>query len=203
MAVLEVAAEVGRLEPDDGQCSQSPVSGSDRIAKYEALFRQNFSPVYRYLLARLGSRPLAEDICEEVFATAWRRLDDVPFPERPWLFGVARHMVVAQRRKEVRRRLALRRLSSQPLVPERSSEAAERDAKVLSALRGKDAELVRLLYWDGLTQAEAAQVVGLSPNAVAVRVHRIRKRLADQLGPNTRGTCAGNTEEVEVDNEHR
>jgi DNA-directed RNA polymerase specialized sigma24 family protein len=42
-----------------------------------------------------------------------------------------------------------------------------------------------LVYWEQLSHAEAAQVLGCSPNAVAIRTHRAKERLRDALAPAT------------------
>lgn len=44
-----------------------------------------------------------------------------------------------------------------------------------------DAELVRLWAWEELGPAEIALVVGLSPNAVSIRLHRARQKLRSML----------------------
>jgi RNA polymerase sigma-70 factor (ECF subfamily) len=55
-----------------------------------------------------------------------------------------------------------------------------RDA--IERLRPVDREVLELVMWEGLTHAEAAQVLGCSTNAVAVRLHKARKRLQAELG---------------------
>ena len=62
--------------------------------------------------------------------------------------------------------------------------AREEHAAVLSAvgrLGPGDAELLQLLAWEQLSHAQAAVVLGCSVNAVAIRLHRARHRLADEL----------------------
>ena len=44
-----------------------------------------------------------------------------------------------------------------------------------------DAELLRLWAWDGLESPQLATVLGISANAAAIRLHRAKKRLADEL----------------------
>lgn len=53
--------------------------------------------------------------------------------------------------------------------------------EALARLRPDDQELLRLIAWDDLTHAEAAAVLGISANAVAIRLHRARRRFAEQL----------------------
>ncbi|MGH3348293.1 MAG: RNA polymerase sigma factor, partial [Nocardioides sp.] len=52
----------------------------------------------------------------------------------------------------------------------------------LARLREDDAEMLRLWAWEQLGPAEIATVVGVTPNAVSVRLHRARSRLADEIG---------------------
>ena len=54
-----------------------------------------------------------------------------------------------------------------------------RDA--MERLRPVDREVLQLVMWEVLTHAEAAQVLGCSTNAVAVRLHKARKRLQTEL----------------------
>jgi predicted DNA-binding protein (UPF0251 family) len=53
--------------------------------------------------------------------------------------------------------------------------------EALSRMRPEDQELLRLLVWDGLTQSEAGEVLGISANAVSIRLSRARKRFAGEL----------------------
>jgi RNA polymerase sigma-70 factor (ECF subfamily) len=52
----------------------------------------------------------------------------------------------------------------------------------LQELRPFDREVVLLVYWDGLSHAEAASVLGCSVNAVALRIKKAKARLQIQLG---------------------
>ncbi len=52
-------------------------------------------------------------------------------------------------------------------------------ADALAALAEIDREALLLTAWDGLSSAEAGDVLGLSAGAVRVRVHRARQHLVD------------------------
>lgn len=54
--------------------------------------------------------------------------------------------------------------------------------RAFGCLEEDDQELLRLVAWDGLTPAQAAQVLGCSPVAARSRLHRARNRLAAVLG---------------------
>jgi RNA polymerase sigma-70 factor (ECF subfamily) len=60
----------------------------------------------------------------------------------------------------------------------------------LESLRFKDREVLTLVYWDGLTHADAAIVLGCSVNAVALRVKKAKARLQSKLSPTDVGETA-------------
>jgi RNA polymerase sigma-70 factor (ECF subfamily) len=69
-------------------------TGSSRQAhsKFEALYLAHYKSIYAYVQRRVPqSSPDVPDVVSEVFAVAWRRINDVPpIPQdRLWLFGVA------------------------------------------------------------------------------------------------------------------
>jgi RNA polymerase sigma-70 factor (ECF subfamily) len=41
---------------------------------------------------------------------------------------------------------------------------------------------VQLIYWDGMSQDDAATALGCSANALRIRLHRAKKRLSRRLG---------------------
>ncbi|MDQ0596313.1 DNA-directed RNA polymerase specialized sigma24 family protein [Streptomyces canus] len=51
----------------------------------------------------------------------------------------------------------------------------------LGTLGALDREVVLLWAWEGLTPREIAEVTGLTPNAVSIRLHRAKKKLAALL----------------------
>ncbi len=155
-------------------------------AHFEALYRQHVRFVLRYALARVD-REQAKDVTAEVFLVAWRRLAEVPSDPAPWLFGVARKVIATQMRSAARRKALGMRLE---LVRDRQSRAsdvaeqiAEADAvrTAFAHLRENDREVLRLIAWDGLSSDVAAEVLGVSRIAFAVRLHRARRRFAAEL----------------------
>jgi len=118
----------------------------------------------------------------ETFAIAWRRIADLPPADAalPWLLAVARRVAANHHRGNRRWLGLLGRLQDAPRptpAPVPESPATE----ALACLRPDDQELLRLLAWDGLSQAEAGAVLGISANAVAIRLHRARRRFAEVL----------------------
>ena len=163
---------------------------ADDRARFERIYRENFPAVVRFAAARIDP-DRAKDVAAETFLVAWRRLDDVPAEPRAWLLGVARRVIAGQFRSQARRDALAVRLegatSSEADAADLAGGVAERD-QVLAAfagLRESDREVLRLVAWDGLSAAQAAEVLGITRLAFAVRLHRARRRLARGLEPET------------------
>ncbi|MGB7861077.1 MAG: sigma-70 family RNA polymerase sigma factor [Acidimicrobiia bacterium] len=161
---------------------------SESSASFEYLFSAHYLAIYRYCVRRLGFAD-AEDAAAEVFAVAWRRLDDVPDDDqsRAWLYSVAHRTVSNQYRSRARRSKLSHRLEStahddrfDAFIDEHAD--FEQLYTALDQLGRADRELLILSSWDGLTRTEIAQVLHIRENAVDQRLHRARKRLKEKLG---------------------
>ncbi|HKU57902.1 MAG TPA: RNA polymerase sigma factor [Gaiellaceae bacterium] len=163
----------------------SPSMADDRD-RFERLYRENFRAVLRFAAARIDPER-AKDVAAETFLVAWRRLDDVPAEPRAWLLGVARKVVAGQFRSESRRGALALRLRAERDAQSSDLAAAVADREeVLTAfatLREGDREALRLVAWDGLSPAEAAEVLDVTRLAFLVRLHRARRRLQQALEP--------------------
>jgi RNA polymerase sigma-70 factor (ECF subfamily) len=158
-------------------------SGSDE-QRFERLYEQHFERVAAYLLAR-ADRDSAAEALARTFEIAWRRLPDVPVESLPWLLGVARRVLAERRRAQGRRDALIERIAETAI--EASGDHAEALAVrelVLAAIEDltpSQQEAFLLIAWDGLSEREAAAVLGCSRGAVALRLHRARKQLRAAL----------------------
>jgi DNA-directed RNA polymerase specialized sigma24 family protein len=160
----------------------------DSEQRFRQAYDEHVRAVAAFALRRVPAAADAEDVVAETFLVAWRRFGEAPADLRPWLFGVARmvlrhHYRAAQRREALSARLAgaLARLGSGP-----GTEAGWL-VDALPRLSESDRDVLTLTAWEGLSHAEAAQVLGCSATAVAVRLHRARGRL-DALRPGAAAT---------------
>lgn len=151
---------------------------------FTVLFEENYEQVARY--ARRRTQPeLVDETVAETFLVAWRKRTEVPEDPLPWLLGVARRVLSTQRRSAQRRSTLLRRLME--LRGRENVEritAVEQDGLVshaLAQLPELDREAILLIAWEGLTTAQAAQVVGVSDVAMRARISRARKRFRSEL----------------------
>jgi RNA polymerase sigma-70 factor, ECF subfamily len=149
-----------------------------RQRRFERVFAEAYAPVQRYVLRR-ADRAVADDVVADTFLTVWRRLDDVPDDAViPWCYGVARRTLANSRRGDRRRDAVVQRLAAEPQPT--ASDHPDLDES-LALLDADQRELLRLWAWEELAPREIAVVLGVSANAVSIRLHRARAALREQL----------------------
>jgi RNA polymerase sigma-70 factor (ECF subfamily) len=160
-------------------------SWEHREQRFSSLYREHYRPVWAYAVRRIEFQADAADVVADVFAIAWRRLPEVP--ESPadllWLYAVARRVVAGKRRSATRRRNLLARLQATavPASTATGDQVTDRVLDAVARLRRVEREAIALVHWEQLSHAEAAEVLGCSSNAVAIRVHRAHGRLRQAL----------------------
>ena len=160
--------------------TQSRAAGSFP-GTFDDLFGAHSAAVLAYAARRTANEADAEDVVAETFVVAWRRLADAPAEPRAWLYGIARRVLANQRRAAERRTSLVRRLASFAARAAPTSPSEVPAIEALAMLRPDDQELLKLVAWEELTHAEIAEVLGISLNAVAIRLHRARQRFAATL----------------------
>lgn len=147
---------------------------------FDELFEAHVDEVHRFFLRR-GAGSDAEDLCADVFATAWRRRADLPEGhELAWLYRTAGYLLANFRRKG--------RPEPVPDVPEDPdggqaadpAELAVADAavrEVLARLSPKDRTVLLLHAWEGLDGEGLGQALGLTRGGAAAALSRARARL--------------------------
>jgi RNA polymerase sigma-70 factor (ECF subfamily) len=149
----------------------------DSEQRFRAAYDEHVRAVAAFALRRAPTAADAEDVVAETFLVAWRRFGEAPDDLRPWLFGVARHVLRHHYRSEARRDALSARLAGALRGLGASGDEAGWLADALRQLPENDRDVLTLSAWEGLSHAEAGAVLGCSASAVAVRLHRARRRL--------------------------
>jgi RNA polymerase sigma-70 factor (ECF subfamily) len=148
--------------------------------RFERLFREHVAAVRAYAARR--DPALAEEVVAETFLICWRRLDDVPRDELPWLLGVARRTLSNAWRTRDRQTALVERVTALPEPVDAQPESDPRVTAALQSLSPRDREMLLLVAWDGLDRAGIARVAGCTRTEVGVRLHRARRRFAAAYG---------------------
>jgi RNA polymerase sigma-70 factor (ECF subfamily) len=151
----------------------------------EAMFRSHRDRVWRYVERRVPT-DVVDDVVATTFATAWRRIDDVPTtePERTaWLIRTAHLVTLNARRARWRTTELAARLGQEldtgtaAMDPHLSHELEPYLVEALEQLSSEDRYLLVAAVWEGTTAAELAVALGCSPGAARTRLSRARARL--------------------------
>ncbi len=138
----------------------------------DALYRR-FAPVVHGVLLGYVQKADADDLTQDVFETALRRLGELresaAFPG--WIVSIARRAALDAKR----RRVPLTGIEIEAASAEASHEDRQDAAHALQAIRAlpeayRDTLLLRLV--EGLDGPEIAARTGLTPGSVRVNLHR-------------------------------
>jgi len=159
-------------------------------AAFRTFYERYAERVHAFHLRRTHEPQAAYDLTAETFAQAWgargRFRDRAGGTGGPWLFAIARNVLVDSVRRRQLERTACDRLG---IPVETSVEPPESwlDGldEALGSLPAAQAEAVRLRVVDELEYDDVARRLGTSPAAARVRVHRglaaLRHRLRERL----------------------
>jgi len=167
--------------PDAAEPPATPAS-DEELAWFTGVVHEHSSALVKYF-ARRGPRQDAEDLAAEVFATAWRRRDDVPREAvLPWLYRTAGYTLANHRRKLVDLPVEQVPDPGSSRVAEDPELSALFDAELRGALESigeRDRHIILLHAWEGLDGEALAQVLGISRSGADAALSRARKRLRE------------------------
>jgi RNA polymerase sigma-70 factor, ECF subfamily len=161
-------------------------AGEDAGA-FRELYDRYCERIHRFQLGRTRDREAALDLTAETFAQVWlsreRFRDLADGSAAPWLYAIARHVLVASVRKgrleeQARTQLGLIR-SDAPAEP--SSLWVEGLDEAFADLPPELRQAIELRIVDDLPYAEVAAAIGTTSGAARVRVHRGLNALRERL----------------------
>lgn len=159
---------------------------------YAVLIDQYKHMVYTMAAQIVKNKEDAEEVAQDVFLKAFKALNsykgDAKFST--WLYKIAYYRSLDYLKKRQRRISTTaidvsREYSISALDGEMDrmevQEKQQMVKKAIQKLPEDDGVLITLHYYEELSLKEISEVMGHSPNALKVRLHRARKRLADLL----------------------
>jgi RNA polymerase sigma-70 factor (ECF subfamily) len=177
---------------DDATLVGRSTDGDDLA--FAVLVRRYQAPLYRHAWRLTQDRRTAEDVTQEAFVTAWRRLPGLARPEsfRSWLYQIAtRRSIDAVRARRPEQPLdptgsvgAAQSLAAAEPGPADAVERREQLQDLASALQ--ELPLGQRAAWsmreiDGLSYDEIATALVLPVSTVRGRIARARRDLAERM----------------------
>ena len=158
--------------------------------RFEAIYAEHVTPIHRFIYARVGNRPDAEDLTGQVFMRAVEQLD----VNRPaaqiaaWLYRVAQNAVADYWRAFYRLpRVGIEQVAvgwepmalGTPVGSEADAEGATAAvARLLKRLPERYARVLELRFLQRLSVAETAERLGISHGNAKVLQYRALRRAA-------------------------
>jgi RNA polymerase sigma-70 factor (ECF subfamily) len=181
----------------DIQLVAAALAGSEEA--YRELLARYERPVFSLIVRMVGDRSLAEDLAQETFIKAFRRLDTYDRERKlsSWLFKIAHNTALDHLRR--------RGLETVPLETPAEDEGGDLIAvltdpagrspeagvargdlaaaleRAVGGLRPEYREAVLLRFREGLAYQEIAEITGQPLGTVKTQLHRARKELIEAL----------------------
>jgi len=160
--------------------------------RFTSLWHEEAPHVLAFARRHVGAEA-ADEVVAETFLVAWRRFDQLPEPPIGWLLVAARKVMqnrarAARRRRGLEERIAL--LDGVASFANDTGDVAltRREAlERLARLDEKQREALLLVSWDGLTNDQAAAVLGIKPATFRRRLSRARAALLQESTPREPG----------------
>ena len=152
------------------------------------LYKEYYQRIYRYCRINVYKHAIAEDICQETFLRAWKALPKFAVTAegtfQAFLFRIARNVIIdaSRKKKEVP-------LGEHEDIEIEEDHAAEIDKamsiehvrKALATLSEKDRQILILRYFEDMSHAEVATIIGIREGALRVRTIRLLHKLKELL----------------------
>lgn len=189
----ETAVRVGFVHLSDEALLAQIARGDE--AALGALYDRFGRIVYGLALRVVRNAQLAEEVSQEAFLAVWRTADEYRAsrgPARAWLLTIAHRRAVDRVRYEQRRIVVNGPLDEttqaqiREIIPSAEDEAwvvfeRERLVRALAQIPDAERELIELAYFDGYTQTQLAERLGLPLGTVKRRTFNGLRRLRELL----------------------
>ena len=172
---------------DDAACMAAIVAGS--ASAFKAVMDAHMTSVFRYAYSVLGDAALAEDVTQETFSRLWSQAARwMPKGRvKSWLLKIAHNLCI----DEIRRTRSHIDIDAvEPVLPDtargpRENMAREQTADIvrqaLFALPERQRAALVLVHYHDRTNIEAADIMGVSVDALESLLARGRRTMKDVL----------------------
>jgi RNA polymerase sigma-70 factor, ECF subfamily len=161
----------------------------DREA-YEVLAREASHRLYPVAFRIVRDRDLADEALQRALVAIWKELPKLRDNEKfeAWSYRVLLRFCTDELRRRGRPTRDVADVSARSSTPDQQVELADRDQleRAFGRLSPDHRAVIVLTYYRGLTGAEVATALGVSPGTVASRLHYALRQLRGLLDADTR-----------------
>ncbi len=161
------------------------------LSRFAELYDKYVEQIYRYVYRRVSDQETVEDLVSQTFYDAISHLKSYEFrgyPFSAWLYKIAHNNVLKWYRVTSRvQRVDLEEVAEikgeDDVVREEVRREEKEDVlKVLNCMEFEERELIRLKYFEDVSNMEIAQIMGITANNVGVKLYRALKKFKELIG---------------------
>jgi RNA polymerase sigma-70 factor, ECF subfamily len=166
------------------------LSPTEQESQFRQWLEEHAGLLFKVVRSFAAAPPDADDLLQEILLQVWLSLPGFRAESKAttWLYRVALNTAMVWKRRESKHRarcalpIEVEFIDHRPAPDEAhvEREKLERLYEVVRALQPADRALV-LLYLDGLSYSDMAEVIGISESNVGVRLNRIKKVLSEKV----------------------
>jgi RNA polymerase sigma-70 factor (ECF subfamily) len=155
--------------------------------KFVALYDKYFDQIYRYVYRRVSDKDMVHDLVSQTFYDALSHIDRYEcrgFPFSAWLYKIAHNNVLKWYREHGRLQTVDieegNNMKDQTVDVEKGVRQQELKSEielVMNQLSSEDREIIRLKFFEEVSNNEIAEIMGLNANHIGVKVFRALKKL--------------------------
>lgn len=166
------------------------------LEQFEKIVKQYQRDILNFHYRLVGNRAEAEDLSQETFLKAYKKLDTLQEPKKAksWLYSIARNVTIDFFRKNKNHSIPLddmiletyARVTAVDYREEvAAKEISQELKKTIGKLQPEDQTIVKLLYYEGFSYKEICDLLQINQNTLKSRLHRARKVLLAAIQANS------------------
>lgn len=158
---------------------------------FAALYDKYFDQIYRYVYRRVNDKDTVHDLVSQTFYDALSHIDSYEhrgFPFSAWLYKIAHNNVLKWYRQHskiqttpIEEGMTFEDTSVDVEKDIKNIESKDAIQKILLELEPEDREIIRLKFFEEVSNVEIAEIMGLSANHIGVKVFRALKKVKQLL----------------------
>ena len=150
---------------------------------FEILVKSYYPSILNYCYRSLGSRADAEDVTQDVFVKAARKLHNLKEPAafKGWLYSIARSTCADLSRSRGRQTEREQIYHEAQNLSQKEESPGHRIWEFVARLPEKLKDALVLVYWEGVSHAHAATVLDCAESTVSWRVYEAKKKLKTMM----------------------
>jgi RNA polymerase sigma-70 factor, ECF subfamily len=155
--------------------------------KFISAYNEYSDEIFRYCFYRVFDREKARELSQETFMKVWRYLQEHDIDQlRAFLYKTAYHLIVDNSKKNKENSLEKMMETGFDVIDHKNCNKKDymdvmAIKEEIAKLDEKSQEIMQLRFFSDLPLVDIAKVIGQSENHVAVKIHRILKKLKINL----------------------